>query len=441
MDLKLNLDEFENILIYKSLTDERYLSAIVPYIKPAYFRDKNIKGIFETISAFYTKHLSVPSITELKSYITNDEIKESFKTVIRSFANIDKNLNGDFVMECTERYIKERAIYTTLLEVAEDISNNKVDTGFILDKFEKSCNFNLSQDMGLNLYKDFNRVLEDIMADKPTIPSGWKWLDEKLDGGFLANGRALYVFAGETNVGKSIVLGNIATNIAKQGKCVLLITLEMSEMMYAKRLTSNATQVPMKELKFDPNTLKRQIEEIHQGNPNGCIIIKEFPPSTVTPANLQSFIKTLTASGIQIHAIVLDYLNLLKGSAGVNSYEKVKEIAEQVRAMSYIFKGPVISATQLNRTGYNQINPGVESTSESIGLPATADVMVSIFQDDEDRELSIIKFGMMKNRFGANNGVASFSLDYNTLTITESEGLNGTASDLSVTGTLASLSD
>lgn len=441
MDLKLNLDEYENVIVYKSLTDETYLTSIIDHVKPSYFKDKNIKTLFEIIKEFYNKHNSVPTITELKTYVHTDDQRKTFANVLRNFTNIDKNLNRDELIASTERYIKERAIYTTMLEVAEDVSSGKIDTSFILDKFEKSCNINLKTDIGLDLFKNIDTVIDDLNTEQPTIASKWKWLDEKLDGGFLQNGRALYIFAGETNVGKSIFLGNIATNIAQQGKTVLIISLEMSELIYAKRLTSNVTKIPMRTLKSETTTIKQQIEEISGKNPDCKILIKEFPPSTVTPHQIQSFVKSITSKGIHIDAIVLDYLNLLKSPLGNNSYERIKYATEQVRAMSYVFECPIISATQLNRSGYNVNNPSLETIGESIGLAATADVIVSIFQDEEDRELSLVKLGMMKNRFGAKFGTTTMRLDYSTLTVVEDETLMNQGDQGNIANTLSVFSN
>jgi len=310
-----------------------------------------------------------------------------------------------------------------MLEVAEDVSSGKIDTSFILDKFEKSCNINLKRNIGLDLFKDIDVVINDLTMEHPVIPSTWRWLDGKLDGGFLQNGRALYIFAGETNVGKSIFLGNIASNIAKQGKTVLIISLEMSELIYAKRLASNITKIPLRTLKSETLTLKQQVDEISKENPDCKILIKEFPPSTVTSHDISSFIKTVISKDIKIDAIVLDYVNLLKSPVGNNSYERIKYATEQVRAMSYVFNCPIITATQLNRQGFDVKNPGLETISESYGLAATADVIVSIFQDEEDRELGCVKLGMMKNRFGENHGTTIMRLDYTTLTVTEDDTL------------------
>ena len=161
MELKLNLDEYENVIVYKSLTDEKYLTSIIDIIKPEYFKDKNIKTIFGIIKAFYVKNNTVPTVTELKTYINGDEVKEAFKVVLRNFTNIDKNFNEEELINNTERYIKERAIYTTMLDVAEDVSSGKIDTSYILDKFEKSSNVNLKSDIGLDLFNNFDAVVDD----------------------------------------------------------------------------------------------------------------------------------------------------------------------------------------------------------------------------------------------------------------------------------------
>ena len=421
---RLNLDYYEQVIVYKSLTNESYLTQIIDHIKPDYFNDKNIKTVFSLIKNFYVKRQTIPTVTELKSYLINDELKESFKSVVKNFPNIDKNFNDEELTNNTERFLKERSIYNTMLSVAEDVSKGNVDTSFILDSFEKSCNVNLKSDIGLDLFDNIDKVVDDLNVDQPTISTGWKWLDDKLDGGFLENGRALYVFAGETNVGKSIFLGNIACNIASSGKTVLVISLEMPEMIYARRLSSNIAKIPMRELRGAGPSLSNQIKQYSKETPNSKILIKEFPPSTITPQNVQGYVTELKNRGVEVDAIVLDYLNLLKSPLGNNSYERIKHVTEGIRALTYVFNCPIISATQLNRSGYDEENPGLDTISESIGMAATADCIFSIFQDEEDKELGIVKMGMMKNRFGANYGHLAMRINYDTLTISEDESLN-----------------
>lgn len=417
---KLDLDYFERIICFRSLVDSTYLSSIVDYVKPAYFKDKSISFVFSIISEFYEKRSKLPTLTEVKSYLNTDEYRETFKSLVESLKDIDKNIDKDELYNNTEQFLKEKAVYNTMLDVAGDIAKGNIDTSQILDKIEKSCNINLVTDTGFDLYNDIDILIDDLCSAKRYIPSTWEWLDDALNGGFLENGRSLYVFAGETNIGKSIFLGNIASNIAKQGKNVLLITLEMSELLYAQRICTNVSKIPLKNLSSNTYALKQSIaEEKEKGS--GRIFIKEFPPSTITPNQLKAFIKKLNDTGIPIDAIVIDYLNLIHSTIGSNSYERVKSVTEQVRAMSYIFNCPIISATQLNRSGFGHDNPDLATISESVGLAATADVIVSIFQNEEDRELNIIRLGLMKNRYGPRGYTRAMNIDYSTLTITQSE--------------------
>ena len=420
--------------MYNALTDSGYLSTIADIVQPEYFKSKDIANVFTIIKDFNDKRNELPTTTEIKQYLITDEQKDSFKRLVTSFAEIDKNINKDELLENTEQFLKEKAVYHTMLKAAEDISAGDVDTSVILDKFEKSCNISLVTDLGLGVKTNIDDIIADLTTVEDKIPSTWEWLDDSLDGGFLRAGKSLYVFAGETNIGKSIFLGNIASNIAKQGKNVLLITLEMSELLYARRICTNISKIPMKEMAVNGSSLRAAITE----SP-GNIYIKEFPPSTITPNTIKAFAKKFTDQGIKLDAIVIDYLNLIHSPIGNNSYERIKNVTEQVRAISYVSNCPIISATQLNRAGFDQDNPDLATISESIGLAATADVIMSIFQNDEDRDLGIIRLGMMKNRYGPRGMTQPMRIDYSTLTIEQADDVDLEEDD-SMLNTLAGLS-
>lgn len=434
---KIDHDYFENVLVYKALTDEIYLASIVDHIKPIYFKDKDIKPIFEIIKDFFNRRNTCPTNTEIKACLTTKELKDSYIKTVERFKDIDKNMNSDELYQNTETFLKEKAVYHTMLEVVE---KPDMDTAKILEKFEASCNISLTTELGLDMIDDVDRVIESLSSQINYIPTGWTWLDEKIGGGFLQDGRSLYVFTGETNIGKSIFLGNVALNIAKQGKNVLLITLEMPEILYAQRIGSNMTKIPLSKLRTELPTFKQAVDEYSGSHPGAKILIKEFPPSTITVGFLQSYIKKLRNKGLKFDAIVLDYVNLLTYPGEGNSYEKVKKITEQLRALTYVFSCPIITATQVNRSGFGVADPGMETISESSGLAMTADVIMSIWQETTDRELGVIKMGMMKNRFGQNFGQCILRIDYSTLTLTEDSHLNDTEASASTINTLAALS-
>jgi replicative DNA helicase len=166
--------------------------------------------------------------------------------------------------------------------------------------------------------------------------------------------------------------------------------------------------------------LKDEINLYKEVHKNSKLIIKEFPPQTVTPLQIKVYLEKLTRKGIKPDAIVIDYLNLIAPpEKGMNSYESIKKITEYIRALSYKFECPVISATQTNRSAYNEANPGLETTSESMGLAHTADAQFAIWQEDGDVDLGVIRLGISKNRFGKRGVVTELELDYPTLTIND----------------------
>lgn len=411
---KVDFGYFENIVAYKFLTDSIYLATVADYVQPHFFDNPAIGRIIEVVKDFYGRNVKIPTLTEVKLYLGNDIDRESLDKVVAVVSGISKNLDLTELYNTTEQFIKRKALFHAIMDTAKQL--HTTDPAELIHRFDNICNINLTTNFGLDLFRDIDKVIDDIKNKDKTISSGWDFIDRNIGGGFLEQGRAIYVFAGETNIGKSIVLGNVATNIARKGKNVLLITLEMSELVYAKRLCSNITAIPANMLESESEALR----DAMNANKKGSIIVKEFPPSTVTPNQLQGFIKRLIASGVRIDAIVLDYINLLTSTIGTGLYEKIKYIVEQVRAMTYIFNCPLITATQLNRGGVGAMNPKTDTISESFGLAATADVLVSIFQSDEDRELGIIRFGFMKNRYGARDVSSPMKIDYTTLTIIDS---------------------
>jgi len=426
---KIDHDYYEKIIIYKILTDDSYMASVIDHLDGSYFKDPNISSIINIIQNFYDKHSHVPTTTEIKSYLTTDLLKQHFKAVVGYLKNvIAPTLNQDELVENTERFLRERAVYNTLVSIADECNkDDNVDTSLMLDRFEKACSISLKTDMGFDLLNDIDRHITELNERDKTIPTTWTWLDEKLDGGLLEDGRALYVFAGETNIGKSIVLGNIAVNIAKQNKTVLLVTLEMSEKMYTKRLSSNISSIPINNLAARSDELRAQLRGFKQQHVKSRLLIKEFPPNTITVSYLKNFIQKITNSGIDLDCIVVDYVNLLHDKTGNNSYERIKHATEKLRAISYTFNCPIVTATQLNRQGYNESDPSLNTVSESIGLAATADAIFSLWQEEEDGELGIMRLGVMKNRFGPNFGSIAMSVNYSTLTVTEDETLNSDA--------------
>lgn len=424
---KLDLDYYEKVIVYHCIFDENYLGSVIDYIKEDLFSDKDIKPIIGIIKDFYLKRNEVPTVTEIKTYLDDVKLKESFKNVLHKIDGFKRSdFNRDELIESTETFLKQKSVFNALLEAAENHDSGKMDPADLLSKMESAVGINLSPSLGLDLLENVDHFIEELSKNENKISTGWKWLDNKISGGFIESGKSLYIFIGETNVGKSIFLGNVAANVAMQGKTVLVVSLEMSEIMYGMRFASKLTQIPMFELKTDFNNLKSQLEDIKSKNQKSKILIKEFPPSTISPFQIAAYLKKLKQKGIKIDCLVLDYLNLMHSPKGETMYERIKYLSEQLRAVSYTYKVPIISASQIQRNSFSKESPSLESISEGISLANTADCIFNIWQTEEDKENGYINMGIIKNRFGPNFGSTVLKIDYTTLTLEEEDILNET---------------
>jgi replicative DNA helicase len=413
----LDLDYYENIILFNSLVSQEYLASIIEYADPAYFNDNSIRTVFKTITTFFNERGTVPSHTEIKTRLTTEEEKKAFNDVVIKFKELDTKYNKDELVVNTERFLKERCLYKTIVETAEKYAQGKADPAETLQQFEKAYSINLSDDMGHWYFEEVDEHIKELTKIYNPLPTGWKWLDERIEGGLFP--KTLNCLVGQVNIGKSIFLGNIAANMVLKNKNVLLVSLEMSEFMYAKRISAQLTQIPHNNLKNYTDELKQQIDAI-QKQLESKLVIKEYAPKTITTRHLDAYITKLGHKGFKPDIVVIDYINLLKNQVkNLNSYETVKEIAESLRALSFKYNIPIVTASQLNRGSFNTASPGMEGISESIGLAATCDVICSLWQEEEDKQLGVINLGIQKNRFGPAFGNTAFKIKYETLTLNE----------------------
>jgi small GTP-binding protein len=207
--MKLDHSFMEKIILFHCLTNEAYLTSVIDFLTPGLFDNKNNRDIIDIISNFHDRNKTCPNITEVKALLTTDELKSSFKKVVEEFTHLDKKYNTEELERNTEQFIKEKGVYNTLLETAKMVSEGGADTELILNKFEKACNINLTTDHGIELYGDIDRIVDDLNKTDPVISSGWEWMDKILGGGFKRDGRAIYIYAGRPNVGKSSLLNKL----------------------------------------------------------------------------------------------------------------------------------------------------------------------------------------------------------------------------------------
>lgn len=440
MDSKLKEDFnfVEKVIVKNCLENEQFLNLVIPYLKQDLFTDKNNKKIIELLQKYFTKFNKKPTSTELQIFLNSDKLKEAYANVKKNNDSIEEDIDNNLLLDHAERFLKLQGFQNTLLKIAEnwDGVTEKEDLISFYNNIEKIIGYSLRSSEGHDYFEDIDQHIEDLQTETNKISTGLEWVDNVLNGGFLQEGRSMYIFAGETNVGKSIFLHNMAVNIMKQNKKVLLFSLEMSEQMYNIRITSTLSQLDNSSLKDNIEGIKRGALNFKMLRPDAGLIVKEYPPNSITPAMLKTYTKQIISNRkFKPDAIVVDYLNLLT-SNGDNSYEKIKNISEQLRALSYEFQCPIITATQLNRSGYggagsstqtkvyDKRGPGMSSVSESYGTGATADAVFGIFRTDQDKEDNALHLNIMKNRFGTNTGVTRLGMNYRTMTVFEDEGLN-----------------
>lgn len=418
---ELDMDFMETIIAYNAMFDDTYLTSIIDVANPVFFKNTDVCTVFKVIADFYKKRGTTPTVTEIKAHLSKPEEKSSFKRVLASFKTLDTKYNKDELLNNTEQFFRERAVYEAIQTTLKDYSdkNKDITTAQTLDLFTKACNISLVDDLGRDYFNDIDKHINMLTTIDQHISSGYTWLDKMLAGGFLTNGRALYVFSGVTNSGKSIILGNIAVNVVQQNKTALIISLEMSEDIYSKRLSSQLSGIPYRNLRSETDGLKDFTTKHIKNNPRGRLFVKEYAPKTITVSHIRAYIeKLMQKKNIKPDVIIIDYVNLLLPTIQTgNSYTDIKAITEQLRALSYLFSCPIITATQLNRDAFKKVDPGLENTSESMGLAMTADAQFAIWSDEHDKELGILHMGCQKNRFGQNFGKEAFRINYDTLRI------------------------
>ncbi len=419
---KIDLDFFETVIAYNCFKgNSEYLAAVSDYLEPRYFHNPNIRPIVQIINEFYKQHDVLPTPVEIKARLYNAELRTAFINTVNSFREVAGNFNESELLANTEVFFKNRMILKTVDDIIHQHSTAQgIDTDKIFEQLDHAHSITMLEDMGMDYFEAIDAHIANLKETERFMPTGWKWLDDKLGGGWMEQGRALYVFSGVTNVGKSIFLGNVACHALVEDKVVVLISLEMSEHVYAKRIDAQLSKIALSKLATETDQLKDFVGRFKKDRCKSKLIIKEFPPSTVNSRHISAFIKKLIRRGIKPDMIVIDYLSLLEPiHVTGSSYSDVKKISEQVRALSYIFHCPVISATQLNRDAFGVENPGIETTSESMGLAHTVDAQFAIWCGEEDAQLNIINLGLMKNRFGPKIGSTQLFIDYETLSLYE----------------------
>jgi len=386
--------------------NEEFTRKVIPFIKAEYFQDGVEKVVFETIWNYVENYKANPTIEtiviDVQKVVQNEEQHKSCLEYIEKIS--PGNSDQEWLIKETEDWCKERAIYNAILNGIHIIDGkDKKRTPEVLPSILSEA---LAVSFDTNIGHDYTEQSEDRFEFYHTkenkIPFDLDFFNKMTKGG-LPN-KTLNVALAGTGVGKSLFMVHVAANCLMQGKSVLYISLEMAEERIAERIDANLMNVTMDDLRDLPRHMYESKFERIQKKTQGKLIIKEYPTASAHCGHFRSLLNELKLKkDFSPDILFIDYINICASSrfkSGiVNSYTYIKAIAEEMRGLAVEFGIPIVSATQTTRQGFVSTDIGLEDTSESFGLPATADLMFALIQTDELLELNQMVVKQLKNRY------------------------------------------
>jgi len=397
---------------------EKYTRKVLPFLKSEYFTAREHKIIFLEIHEYVSQYDALPSLNALgiECQERTDLTEEQFKDVIGVLNVLSDDISDhDWLLDATEKWCQERAIYLSLMESVKiaDGQDSKKDKGAIPQILSEALGVSFDQHVGHDYVSDAEARYDYYHRKEDKIPFDLS-LFNKITKGGLPN-KTLNIALAGTGVGKSLFMCHCASSALLQGKNVLYITLEMAEEKIAERIDSNLLNVPIQKLSDLPKVMfEKKIAKLSEKT-QGKLIIKEYPTASAHVGHFKSLINDLALKrSIRPDVIFVDYLNICasqryKGSI-VNSYTYVKAIAEELRGLAVEANVPIISATQTTRSGFGSSDVDLTDTSESFGLPATADLMFALISTEELEEMNQIMVKQLKNRYNDTNTFKRFCI-------------------------------
>ena len=402
----------EELIINNLLSQEEYTRKVLPFIKPEYFTLRSHTVIFEMTSVYVEKYNVLPTREVLYIELDNrDDLNEQFykdsRTCLENIT-LDKS-EYQWIMDSTERWCQERAVYLALMESIKiaDGQDTKRDKGAIPSILSEALGVSFDQHVGHDYVSDAQERYDFYHRKEDKIPFDLS-LFNKITKGGLPN-KTLNIALAGTGVGKSLFMCHCAAATLLQGKNVLYITLEMAEERIAERIDANLLNVSLDDLMNMPKDMYEKRMGKLKEKVKGKLIIKEYPTASANPAHFRALLNDLALKkNFKPDIIFVDYLNIcasarIKAGANVNSYTYIKAIAEELRGLAVENNVPIVSATQTTRSGFSNSDPGLEDTSESFGLPATADFMFALVSNEELQQLNQMLVKQLKNRYNDPN--------------------------------------
>ena len=402
------MEKVEFLILRNLLYNEEFARKVIPFIKLEYFEDPNQKIIFEEISKFIQEYnqLSTKEVLLIEVEKRNDVNEASFKELIHLINCLD-DVAAEFnwLIKKTEEWCQERAIYLALMESIHiaDGKDDKKSVDSIPSILTDALSVSFDTHIGHDYLQDYEERYESYHRKEEKIEFDLEYFNKITKGG-LPN-KTLNVALAGTGVGKSLFMCHVASSVLLQGRNVLYITMEMAEERIAERIDANLLNVPIQDLADLPeNMFESKINNLISKT-TGQLIIKEYPTASAHAGHFRSLINELALKkSFRPDIVFVDYLNICaseryRGNSTVNSYSYIKSIAEELRGLAVETEVPIVSATQTTRSGFGSSDVDLTDTSESFGLPATADLMFALISTDELEGMGQIMVKQLKNRY------------------------------------------
>ena len=390
------------------LNDEEYCRRVIPYIKKEYF-DGSHRTVFDLIVSFVHTHNKLPSANvlnlELKKINAHEEVLNEASRLIESIKE-KSDVDTDYLIKESEKWCRDRAVYIAIMESIQiiDKKDKERSEGAIPEILSDALGVSFDQAIGHDYIDNSDERYDFYNLKEDRIPFDLDYFNKITKGG-LPN-KTLNIALAGTGVGKSLFMCHCAASVLQQGKNVLYITMEMAEERIAERIDANLMNLPIEQLASLPkNVFDNKIGKIAKGA-IGKLIVKEYPTGSAHTGHFRALLNELKLKKtFKPDIIYIDYLNIcassrMRGMGGsINSYTYIKAIAEELRGLAVEFNVPIVSATQTTRSGFSNTDVGLEDTSESFGLPATADLMFALISTEELEELGQLLVKQLKNRY------------------------------------------
>jgi len=406
------MTRLEHIILRHLAFDESYSRKVLPFLKEDYFLEKSEKVLFQIIANFLEKYKTTPtyealiiSITE-QTQFREDELQHILDLLSTLHEHRQDETNRDWLIAQTESFCQDKAVYNAVLESVAILENKKDRRakGEIPELLKKALGVSFDPHVGHDYIEQSDQRYEFYHKKEERIPFDLDFFN-RITGGGLPK-KTLNVALGGTNVGKSLVMCHMTSACLSAGYNVLYITLEMAEERIAERIDANLLNLDLNTLKkISKADYERKFQSL-RSRTHGKLIIKEYPTASASVLHFRALINELQLKkNFRPDIIFVDYINIctssrVKPGATINSYTYIKCIAEELRGLAVEFAVPLMSATQTTRSGFANSDPDLTDTSESFGLPATADFMFALIVTEELEQLNQMMVKQLKNRYG-----------------------------------------